>query len=98
MGLRGARLAAVYPALEAMQVRALAWAYVDATRQGAQPAPLSITVPMIDSGAEMEGARRRISAVLAEVENASGAAIPVRFGGMIETPRAALDAAAIARH
>ncbi|HEY4219897.1 MAG TPA: putative PEP-binding protein, partial [Myxococcota bacterium] len=96
LGMRGVRLALTRPDIEAMQVRSLARAYVAATKQGTVAiAPLHIIVPQVSAASEMAAAKQRILAVVAEVEKESGSKIPVKLGSMIETPRAALDAAAI---
>ncbi len=94
MSLRASRLALSRPAIERAQVRALAAAWLAATK----PAPLRILVPMVVSGGEMAAIAARIRAYAAEIASEHGAPpIPLVLGAMIETPRAALDAAAIAR-
>lgn len=98
LGLRGVRLALVRPDIEAMQVRALSQAYVQALRAGHRPAPLSIIVPQLSSGAEMRNAKARIEGTVAAVAKETGVDIPIELGAMIETPRGALDAAEIAKH
>ncbi|MBK7864782.1 MAG: hypothetical protein IPJ65_40510 [Archangiaceae bacterium] len=98
IGLRGARLARLRPDLEAMQVRALAQAWVELNAEGKPPAPLNLMVPMIMNGAEMEAAAARIKATVKEVSDAAGVEVPLKLGSMIETPSAALDAGEIAKH
>jgi pyruvate,orthophosphate dikinase len=83
MSLRASRLALAQPAIERAQIRALA-----AAHRSINPAqPLRILVPMLISGPEAAAVAARIR------EHAPDALV----GAMIETPRAALDAAAIAR-
>ncbi|MDQ0779926.1 pyruvate,orthophosphate dikinase [Streptomyces aurantiacus] len=96
LGLRGVRLGLVAPGLVAMQVRAVAEAVVERKRAGGDP-QAEIMVPLIDTVEELRLVREEVEQVLAEVSNASG--IPVRcpVGTMIELPRAALTAGAIAR-
>ncbi len=94
LGMRGVRLALTRPDIEAMQVRALARAYVEASKEG-PVAPLHIVVPQVSAAAEIVAAKQRILDVVAEVEKESGTQIPVKLGSMIETPRAALEAGAI---
>ncbi len=98
MGLRGARLAEVRPDIEATQVRALAKAFAATKANGIDPKQLYITVPMVNTGREMEAAAARIKALVAEVEAETGQKIPVQVGAMIETPAAALEAGRIAQH
>ena len=83
MSLRASRLALTRPGIERAQVRALAAAH----RAVNPPHPLRVLVPMLISGAEAAAVAARIR------EHAPDALV----GAMIETPRAALDAAAIAR-
>jgi phosphoenolpyruvate synthase/pyruvate phosphate dikinase len=98
LGLRGVRLGATRPDLEAMQIRALARAYVAAFRKTGRASPLRVMVPMLSTGDELAAARLRIERVLLEAEQSSGMKIPLELGAMIETPSAALDAGAIAQH
>ncbi len=98
LGLRGVRLAVARPDIEAMQVRALARAYVDAVNEGQSPAPLHITIPMLNTGDEMKAAKDRVLAAVDEVAAKANLEIPIKLGAMIETPRAALDAHEIAEH
>ncbi|MFC1611189.1 putative PEP-binding protein [Myxococcota bacterium] len=98
MGLRGPRLAAVRPDFERMQVRAMARAFVQAKKECPGLHPLSITVPMITTGQEMKQTATRIRRIIEGMEQETGSAIPFELGAMIETPRAALAAGAIAEH
>ncbi|MBC7793140.1 MAG: hypothetical protein H7Z43_05500, partial [Clostridia bacterium] len=98
LGLRGARLSLARPEIERMQVRAMAQAYAAVITKGGMPASLKITVPMVNTGAEMKAAARRIRAVVREIANQQSVAIPLLIGAMVETPKAALDASGIAEH
>lgn len=98
MGLRGVRLAYSRPDIEAMQVRALAKAHLAVKAEGKPVAALHIMLPMINTGDEMGAAAARIRKVVAEVEAEVGGKVQLKLGSMIETPRAALDAAEIAKH
>jgi pyruvate,orthophosphate dikinase len=91
LGLRGVRLGLVIPGLYAMQVRALAEATQARVRAGGQPRP-EIMVPLVAEARELAAIRAEIEAVLAEIDHLPD--IPI--GTMIETPRAALTAHAIA--
>ena len=94
LGMRGVRLALTRPDIEAMQVRSLARAYVEASKSG-PTAPLHIIVPQVSAAAEMVAAKARILDVIGDVQKESGTKIAVKLGSMIETPRAALEAFAI---
>ncbi|SCL34014.1 pyruvate phosphate dikinase [Micromonospora nigra] len=92
LGLRGVRLGLVVPGLFAMQVRAVAEAAAQRVADGGDPRP-EIMVPLVAEARELAAVRAEAEAVLATVPGAP--AIPV--GTMVETPRAALTAGAIAR-
>lgn len=94
LGMRGVRLALTRPDIEAMQVRSLARAYVEASKSG-PTAPLHIIVPQVSAAAEMVAAKARILDIIGDVQKESGTNIAVKLGSMIETPRAALEASAI---
>ena len=96
LGLRGVRLGLVVPGLFALQVRALAEAYVDLVRAGGAPQP-EIMVPLVGSARELRLMREEITGVLAEVSEHSGMEVSMPIGTMIELPRAALTSGRIAR-
>jgi pyruvate,orthophosphate dikinase len=90
LGLRGVRLGLFLPGLYAMQVRAIAEATLARTRAGGDPHP-EIMVPLVAEASELAAVRAEIEAVLAEF------GLPgIPIGTMIETPRAALTARALA--
>ena len=91
LGLRGVRLGLAVPGLYAMQVRAIAEATAARVRAGARPRP-EIMVPLVAEARELAAIRAEIETVLAEVADLD----PIPIGTMIETPRAALTAGAIA--
>jgi pyruvate, phosphate dikinase len=91
LGLRGVRLGLAVPGLYAMQVRAIAEATLARIRAGGDPRP-EIMVPLVADAKEMEVARAEIEEVLAGFDLP-----PIPIGSMIETPRAALTAGAVAR-
>jgi pyruvate,orthophosphate dikinase len=91
LGLRGVRLGLAVPGLYAMQVRAIAEATLARIRAGGDPRP-EIMVPLVADAKEMEVARAEIEEVLASFDLP-----PIPIGSMIETPRAALTAGAVAR-
>ncbi|MDO4244139.1 MAG: pyruvate, phosphate dikinase [Actinomyces sp.] len=95
LGLRGARLLLTQPGLIELQVRAIAEAAVERLKAGGSPQP-EIMIPLIGSVRELQIARERAEAVLAEVAAASGFALDFPIGCMIELPRAAVSADTIA--
>jgi pyruvate,orthophosphate dikinase len=94
LGLRGVRLGLVIPGLFAMQVRAIAQAAAAVAARGGDPRP-EIMVPLVGAVQELEAVRHEVAQVLREVAEESGA-VPTLVGTMIEVPRAALTAGAIA--
>jgi pyruvate,orthophosphate dikinase len=97
MGHRGCRLSISYPEILEMQVRAILQAALSVTSQGYETVP-EIMVPLIASAEEMAWLRRRIDATAEEVFASVGRSIPYRVGTMIELPRAAMCAGAIAKY
>ncbi len=96
LGLRGVRLDLVIPGLFGMQVRAIAHAATQLKRAGKDPRPL-IETPLVAAVQEMETARGLTEKVLREVETETGVHLDIPIGTMIEVPRGALTAGAIAR-
>jgi pyruvate, orthophosphate dikinase len=95
LGIRGVRLGLLRPEIYAVQVRALLDAAVARTEAGGDPR-VQIMIPLVSAPAELAAALVAVREVAAEV--AAGTDTPVRYevGAMIETPRAALLAGAIA--
>ncbi|MET9129754.1 pyruvate, phosphate dikinase [Streptomyces antibioticus] len=95
LGLRGVRLGLVIPGLFTMQVRAIAEAAAE--RKNAKGDPRAeIMIPLVGTVQELEIVREEADEVIAEVEAATGVALKLSIGTMIELPRAALTAAQIA--
>ncbi len=97
LGLRGCRLGIVYPEIYEMQARAIFEAAVELRRRGQEVEP-EIMIPLIASARELELLRRRIEEVAARVEEETGERLRYLIGTMIELPRAALRAGAVAEH
>ncbi len=97
LGIRGVRLGLLRPRLYAMQVRALLEAAVGVAASGGDP-HLRIMVPLVATEAELVAALTAIRAVADEVGGPDGVGVPCALGAMVETPRAALVAGAIAGH
>jgi pyruvate,orthophosphate dikinase len=94
LGTRGVRLGVIKPGLYAMQVRALMEAAKERVGKGGHPV-IEIMIPLVVSRAELALARGWVEEAIAEVA-ATGSALDVTIGTMIETPRAALVAGEIA--
>lgn len=90
LGLRGVRLGVVYPEIYEMQVKAIFAAALAVKARGVAVKP-EIMVPLIATSAEMQLFKTRIEALAPE-------GIDYLVGTMIELPRAALNAGAIAEH
>ena len=78
-----------------LQVRAIAEAAVERLHAGDDPHP-EIMIPLVGSVRELQIARERTEAVLAEVSAESGFELDFPIGCMIELPRAVVSADTIA--
>ena len=96
LGLRGVRLLTVIPELVDAQVRGLCEAVADLHEEGLDPRA-EILVPLVADARELTAARRRIEAAVAHVAEARQTDLRLPVGVMIELPRAALTAGALAR-
>jgi pyruvate,orthophosphate dikinase len=94
LGVRGARLGLLRPGLYRAQVRAVAEAAGAHLGRGGDPRP-RVLVPLVTTAAELQAIRRMVEP---EVAGVGGARPAIPLGAMIETPRAALQAAALAVH
>jgi pyruvate, orthophosphate dikinase len=95
LGTRGCRLGILKPGLYRMQVRALIEAAVERKQGGGDP-QVEIMIPLIVNRAELAMLDEWVREVATEVLTAAGVELHYSVGTMIETPRAALDAQAIA--
>ncbi|MGH8992336.1 MAG: pyruvate, phosphate dikinase [Acidimicrobiia bacterium] len=95
LGTRGCRLGVVKPALYKMQVRALMEAAVERKQAGGDPR-VEIMIPLVVSGPELALLTRWTREAAGEVIARAGVDVDYLVGTMIETPRAAIDAASIA--
>jgi len=96
LGHRGCRLAITYPEIAEMQARAIFEAAVEAGKRTGSPVVPEIMVPLVGLREEFDFVKARIDAVAKDVMAESGAEIEYLVGTMIELPRAALRADAIA--
>jgi pyruvate, orthophosphate dikinase len=97
LGHRGCRLAVSYPEIAEMQARAIFEAAVEAGRLTGDPVVPEVMVPLVGLVAELDFVKQRIDQVAAEVMAETGTKVDYLVGTMIELPRAALRAHAIAR-
>jgi pyruvate,orthophosphate dikinase len=96
LGTRGVRLGVMKPGLYAMQVRALVAAAHARVLAGGKPV-VEIMIPLTISREELRLARDWVEAVLAEeLEGHDALDLAITIGTMIETPRAAVHADALA--
>jgi len=97
LGHRGCRLCITYPEILEMQVRAIIEAAIDLVRRGLPVQP-EIMIPLTIDGRELEILVERTRQVADECIRQAGVRVSYSVGTMIETPRAALLADALAAH
>nr|MBA3671373.1 pyruvate, phosphate dikinase [Gemmatimonadaceae bacterium] len=97
LGHRGCRLGITYPEITEMQGRAIFEAALRAKRRGVDVRP-EIMIPLVADHREFEHQRAVLHEVASRVLGAMGEEIAYTIGTMIELPRAALTADAIAEH
>ncbi|MCB0993976.1 MAG: pyruvate, phosphate dikinase [Acidimicrobiales bacterium] len=97
LGLRGVRLGIRIPELTRMQTRAVLEAALDVAAEGGDPRP-EIMVPLVSHANELAVQRELIESEAAAVFAERGREVRFHIGTMIEVPRAALTAGAIAEH
>jgi pyruvate,orthophosphate dikinase len=96
LGHRGCRLGISYPEIYEMQARAIFEAAVLVAKEtGAAPVP-EIMIPLVATRRELEITRAEVDRVAQEVFAETGFHVEYLVGTMIELPRAALTAGAIA--
>ena len=95
LGLRGCRLAVVYPEICEMQTRAILEAAINVSAKGVKALP-EIEVPLISSKKELEICKKTIDETAEKVFAEKGTKVEYTVGTMIELPRAALLAGKIA--
>lgn len=97
LGHRGVRLSVSYPEIVQAQVAAIISAACEVARTGVTVHP-EIKVPLVMNAAEMKQLRRQIDIVSEQIIERSGQGITFKVGAMIELPKAALTAGAIAQY
>jgi pyruvate,orthophosphate dikinase len=95
LGHRGCRLGITYPEIYDMQVRAIAEAACAVAARGVKVHP-EVMIPLVGFVTELAFLRKRAEEVIAEVLAGSKKRISFKIGTMIEVPRAAITAGAIA--
>lgn len=96
LGHRGCRLGVTFPEIYEMQARAIFEAAVAIAKEtGKAPVP-EIMIPLVAAKKELELTRAQVDKVAKEVFAEAGQEIEYLVGTMIELPRAALTADAIA--
>ncbi|WP_164730578.1 putative PEP-binding protein [Pelagibacterium montanilacus] len=96
LGHRGCRLVITYPEILAMQVKALILGVETAMDKQDMPVNLEIMVPFVTSAREVAWIKKRVHDMVAQ-SPAFAHGATMRFGTMIELPRACLRAGEIAR-
>ncbi len=97
LGTRGVRLGLMIPEITAMQARAIFEAAADVTAEGITVRP-EVMIPLVSDVEEFIRQRIVIQAVAKAVHDERGIDMAVTVGTMIELPRAALTAHAIAEY
>jgi len=97
LGHRGCRLLVSYPEIAEMQARAIFEAAVAAGKQTGEPVHLEIMVPLVGLKGELDLVKDRITAMADAVKAETGVDVTYQVGTMVELPRAALQAAEIAK-
>jgi len=97
IGTRGVRLGLIRSGLYQMQVRALCTAAAELFARGKRPC-VEIMIPLVVEAEELRIARGWVREVLDEIGHPELKSTVITVGVMIETPRAALTAGALAKH
>jgi pyruvate, orthophosphate dikinase len=97
LGNRGCRLCVTQPQIMAMQVTAILQAAIAAEQKGT-PALPAIIIPLVATEEETSVLTNRVRSIAAEVFRTNGRSVNYKVGVLIELPRAAICAGAIARH
>jgi len=95
LGHRGCRLAVTYPEIAAMQARAIIEAAINVSKKGQTIVP-EIMIPLVGELKELQYVKNIVTSVADEVIAAAGIDMKYLVGTMIEVPRAAVTADAIA--
>jgi len=91
LGLRGVRLALVFPDMPQMQIRAIFEAAIEVHAEGVEAKP-EIMIPLAGNVSELIPLKELAAELAAEYNEEHGIELEYKFGTMIETPRAAVTA------
>jgi pyruvate,orthophosphate dikinase len=97
LGHRGVRLGITYPEITEMQARAILEAAAQLNKEGLKVVP-EIMIPLVGLVKELQDQKLVVDRVAAEVMKEQGITFKYLVGTMIEVPRGALTADAIAEH
>ena len=97
MGMRGCRLPIKFPEIAEMQTRAIIEAAINVYKETGEKVVPEIMVPLVASDHELKFVKDIITRVADELLAAAGVELHYEVGTMIELPRAALRADAIAK-
>jgi pyruvate,orthophosphate dikinase len=95
LGHRGCRLGITCPEIYEMQAQAIFEAAAEVTKERVSVIP-EVMLPLIATRTEFESLKVMVDRVASEVRKKTGAKLSYKVGTMIELPRAALQAGAIA--
>ena len=97
LGHRGCRLAITFPEIYVMQTRAIAEAAADLVKSGETLVP-EIMIPLVGIDKELQILRELVVLEVQKVQKEKSVNFEYQVGTMIELPRAAVTADAIAKH
>src|SRR5260370_24835796 len=96
LGLRGIRLGLLFPEIIEIQVRAIIEAAISLKKKNVEVHP-EIMIPLVSHVNELQRTHETVERVVKEVFTEQKAQVAYKFGTMIEIPRAALSAGAVAK-
>ena len=96
MGHRGCRLAVTYPEIAKMQTRAIIEAAIEVKEEMGYDIVPEIMIPLVGEKKELKFVKDVVVEVAEQVKKEKGSDMQYHIGTMIEIPRAALTADAIA--
>ena len=97
LGFRGCRLGILFPEIYEMQARAIFEAAVESEKKTGNAVMPEVMVPLIGTAREFDILKARIDRIAKEVIDETGGTLTYQTGTMIEVPRAALQAAEVAK-
>jgi len=98
IGHRGCRLAVTYPEIYEMQTKAILQAAIELSKEGKERAEVKIMIPLVAHEGEFRFLRGVVDSAAGSLFEELGERVDYQVGTMIETPRAALTAAEIAKY